>query len=92
LMLSTASGGPRGYIAVHRYHHDAPADSAAYFADAEAIMTAHGGRPHWGKMHTRDAEYLRSAYPRFDEFLAVRDRFDPDRVFTNPYLHQVLGS
>ncbi|WP_420795431.1 D-arabinono-1,4-lactone oxidase [Gordonia polyisoprenivorans] len=92
LMLSTASGGPRGYIAVHRYHHDDPADSAAYFADAEAIMTAHGGRPHWGKMHTRDAEYLRSVYPRFDEFLAVRDRFDPDRVFTNPYLHQVLGS
>lgn len=54
-------------------------------------MTAHGGRPHWGKMHTRDAEYLRSVYPRFDEFLAVRDRFD--RIGCSPtYLHQVLGS
>ncbi|MGC5248788.1 D-arabinono-1,4-lactone oxidase [Gordonia sp. DT219] len=92
LMLSTASGGPRGYIAVHRYHHDDPTDAAAYFADAEAIMTDHGGRPHWGKIHTRDAAYLRSVYPRFDEFRAVRDQFDPNRVFANPYLEQVLGS
>ncbi|MFT4125981.1 MAG: D-arabinono-1,4-lactone oxidase [Gordonia sp. (in: high G+C Gram-positive bacteria)] len=91
LMLSTASGRAAGYIAVHRYHRDDPADSAAYFADVEAIIAAHGGRPHWGKMHTRDAGYLRSVYPRFDEFLAVRERFDPHRVFANPYLQRVLG-
>ena len=54
-------------------------------------MRSFGGRPHWGKMHTRDAEYLRSVYPRFDEFRAIRDRFDPDRVFTNEHLRQVLG-
>ena len=90
LMLSTASGRPSGYIAVHRYHRDDAADSAAYFADVEAIMTAHSGRPHWGKMHTRDADYLRSVYPRFNEFLSVRERFDPLRVFANPYLRQVL--
>ena len=36
-------------------------------------------------MHTRDAEYLRGQYPRFDDFVAVRDRLDPDRVFANPY-------
>ncbi|MEO9327125.1 D-arabinono-1,4-lactone oxidase [Gordonia aurantiaca] len=91
LMLSTASGRTSGYIAVHRYHRDDPADSDAYFADVEAIMTAVGGRPHWGKMHTRDADYLRSVYPRFDEFRAVRDRFDPARVFANEYLRRVLG-
>ena len=92
LMLSTAAGRESGYIAVHRYAKDDPADSAAYFADVEAIMTAHAGRPHWGKMHTRDADYLRTVYPRFDEFVAVRDRFDPDRVFTNDYLDRVLGA
>lgn len=91
LMLSTASGGARGYVAVHRYHRDNPADAAAYFADVESIMVEHRGRPHWGKMHTRDADHLRSVYPRFDEFLSVRDRYDPDRVFTNPYLDRVLG-
>lgn len=92
LMVSTAAGRESGYIAVHRYAKDDPADSAAYFSDVEAIMTAHAGRPHWGKMHTRDAEYLRTVYPRFDEFVAVRDRFDPDRVFANDYLDRVLGA
>ncbi len=92
LMLSTAAGRASGYLAVHRYLKDDPADTAAYFADVEQIMTAHLGRPHWGKMHNRDAEYLRSVYPRFDEFVAVRDRFDPERVFANDYLTAVLGS
>ncbi len=54
-------------------------------------MTAHGGRPHWGKLHTRDAAYLSEAYPRFAEFTALRDRLDPDRLFANDYLRRVLG-
>lgn len=91
LMLSTASGRASGYIAVHRYHRDDVRDSEAYFRDVEDIMVAHGGRPHWGKMHTRDAEYLRSVYPEFDDFLAVRNHFDPNRTFANPYLRQTLG-
>ncbi len=92
LFLSTASGRTSGYIAVHRYYRDDPASAAQYFRDAEEIFLAHGGRPHWGKMHTRDADYLRGVYPRFDDFLAVRDRYDPDRTFANPYLRHVLGA
>ncbi len=38
-----------------------------------------------------NADYLRGVYPRFDEFVAVRNRLDPDRVFTNDYLNRVLG-
>nr|WP_076482771.1 D-arabinono-1,4-lactone oxidase [Williamsia sterculiae] len=91
LMVSTAAGRVSGYVAVHRYHRDDTRAAAAYFADVEAIMVGHGGRPHWGKMHTRDAAYLRRVYPRFDEFLAVRDRMDPHRVFSNRYLRRVLG-
>ena len=62
-----------------------------YFRAVEERMRALDGRPHWGKMHYRTAADLRPAYPRFDEFLAVRDRVDPDRVFTNAYLDTVLG-
>ena len=88
LMVSTASGRASGYVAVHRYVGDRPDN---YFDDVEAIMVAHGGRPHWGKMHTRDAAYFAGVYPRFGEFLALRDTFDPDRVFANDYLTRVLG-
>ncbi|CAN5310115.1 D-arabinono-1,4-lactone oxidase [soil metagenome] len=87
--LSTAYGRQTGYIAVHRYYREDPAE---YFREIEAIMRAHDGRPHWGKMHERTADDLRPAYPHFDDFIAVRDRLDPDRLFANDYLARVLGS
>ncbi|TFC09610.1 D-arabinono-1,4-lactone oxidase [Cryobacterium sp. MDB2-33-2] len=86
--LSTAHGRETGYIAVHRFYREKPAE---YFTAVEAIMRSHDGRPHWGKMHTRDAESLRETYPHFDDFVAVRDRLDPERRFTNRYLERVLG-
>ncbi|WP_067198045.1 D-arabinono-1,4-lactone oxidase [Microbacterium sp. XT11] len=87
--LSTAFGRATGYIAVHRYWR---ADPTAYFEAVEQIMLEHGGRPHWGKLHTLTAEDLRERYPRFDDFLAVRDRLDPQRRFGNRYLERVLGA
>jgi L-gulono-1,4-lactone dehydrogenase len=87
--LSTAYGRDSAYIAIHVFH---PSPHEQYFADVEAVMTSVGGRPHWGKMHTRDADYLAGAYPRMPEFTAVRDLVDPGRRFTNDYLRQVLGS
>jgi FAD-linked oxidoreductase len=88
LWLSTAHGRVSGYIAVHRYWR---ADHRAYFAAVEQIMLEHGGRPHWGKIHSLDADALRQRYPRFDDFLAVRERLDPQRRFRNAYLDRVLG-
>ncbi|WP_093798620.1 D-arabinono-1,4-lactone oxidase [Streptomyces sp. Wb2n-11] len=88
ITLSTASGRDTAYIAVHLYRGT---PYQAYFTAVERIMTAHGGRPHWGKVHTRDAAYLAEAYPRFAEFTAVRDRLDPQRLFTNDYLRRILG-
>jgi FAD-linked oxidoreductase len=87
--LSTAYDRDSLYLAFHT-HRDA--DHAAYFALMEPIMRAHDGRPHWGKVHTRTAADLQAAYPRFDEFLAMRDRLDPDRVFANQHLTRILGS
>ncbi|WP_438352486.1 D-arabinono-1,4-lactone oxidase [Microbacterium sp. CJ88] len=88
LWLSTAQGRASGYIAVHRYWREDPAE---YFEAVEQIMLSYGGRPHWGKMHTLDASSLRERYPRFDDFTALRDRLDPDRRFANAYLTRVLG-
>lgn len=86
--LSTSTGRDSMYLAFHT-HRDA--DHLEYFALLEPIMRAHDGRPHWGKVHTRTAADLAPAYPRFGEFLSLRDRLDPDRVFANPYLRRVLG-
>ena len=63
----------------------------SYFRGVEAIMDEYGGRPHWGKRHYQSAATLRSRYPGWDRFRAVRDRLDPERKFDNEYLRRVLG-
>ena len=89
IWLSTAYERDNAYIAIHQYHR---MDHHRYFAAFEAIVAEHAGRPHWGKLHTLDAERLASLYPRFDDFLAVRRQLDPGGLFANAYLEQVLGA
>lgn len=86
--LSPAYGRETGYIAVHVFNKF---QYEPYFREVEAIMDAHDGRPHWGKLHFQTAETLRPRYPMWDRFLAVRDRLDPNRRFGNSYLNRVLG-
>ncbi|SFF47811.1 FAD-linked oxidoreductase [Fontimonas thermophila] len=57
-----------------------------YFAPIAELFERHDGRPHWGMIHELSAEQLRSLYPRFDDFRALRRRCDPRGVFLNPYL------
>ena len=42
--------------------------------------------------HSLEAEQLRERYPRFDDFIALRDRLDPKRVFGNRHLERILGA
>jgi len=88
IALSTAHGRDSFYLA---FHVSQGTDHTAFFGGLEPILRAAGGRPHWGKIHTRSAADLAPAYERFDDFLSVRDRLDPDRVFANAHLRQVLG-
>jgi FAD-linked oxidoreductase len=87
--LSTSYDRDTVHLAFHTW---VGSDHAPYFTAVERIMRAHGGRPHWGKLHTLTAAELGPAYPRFDDFCALRDRLDPDRVFANDYLRRVLGA
>ena len=88
IWLSHGYGRDNAYIAIHQYV-GIPYDR--FFRAFEEVCTSLGGRPHWGKMHYQDASLLRSAYPHFDAFLAVRDRLDPTRSFANPYTTQIFG-
>jgi L-gulonolactone oxidase len=87
--LSHGYGRDSVYVAVHQF---AGAPYEPYFRAVEGLARDLGGRPHWGKLHYRDAESLRPVYPLFDEFVALRDRLDPHRVFANAYTERVLGS
>lgn len=87
-LLSPSHQRDSAYVAVHQYRG---LPWQPYFQAVEAIAAEFGGRPHWGKRHHLHADALRQRYPRFDDFVAVRDRLDPDRVFANAYTRQVLG-
>jgi L-gulono-1,4-lactone dehydrogenase len=88
IWLSTAYGRDTAYVAIHQY---TGLPYRAYFDAFESIVAEVAGRPHWGKMHTLDAERLRARYPRFDDFRRVRAEADPEARFGNAYLDRVLG-
>jgi FAD-linked oxidoreductase len=87
-LLSPSHERPTTYVAVHQYRG---MEWRPYFEAVEEIMDEYGGRPHWGKRHFQTHETLRQRYPRFADFLAVRDELDPRRVFQNEYTERVLG-
>lgn len=86
--LSTAYGRDSAYIAVHVYKG---MECEPFFRDVEDILRAYDARPHWGKMHYRDADELSKLYPRWDEFIALRNQLDPQRTFSNAYSDTVFG-
>jgi L-gulonolactone oxidase len=88
ITLSPAHGRETCYIAVHMYRG---MDYRPYFRGVEEIMTSYDGRPHWGKLHFRDAASLSKTYPRWEDFIDVRNKLDPGGVFRNAYLDRVLG-
>jgi FAD-linked oxidoreductase len=89
IWLSTASGRNTAYVAIHQY---VGLPYQEYFDVFESIVADVGGRPHWGKMHSLSAATLRTLYPKFGDFLAVRAAVDPEGRFANPYLNRVFGT
>ena len=87
IFLSPANGRDSAYIAVHMYKGMA---YKPYFEAMEAIFKKYGGRPHWGKMHTRTAAELKELYPLWDRFQAVRQQLDPQGFFLNDHLRTVF--
>lgn len=76
-------------ISIHQYHR---VDHRPLFDLIEPIFWKYEGRPHWGKLHSLDAQRLRPLYPQWDAFQAVRRQLDPDDRLMNPYLRTLLGA
>lgn len=86
--LSPFQGGPRGSVAVHAYYRD---DFSFLYSLVEPIFRRYDGRPHWGKLHTLRGQQLAAIYPRWSDFLAVRQDLDPEGRMLNPYLRGLFG-
>jgi FAD/FMN-containing dehydrogenase len=85
--LSPACGRDTVALSVHQ---DGRYPFRELFADVEPILREAGGRPHWGKVHTCTARHLRGLYPRWDDFLALREAHDPEGRFLNAHLRELF--
>ncbi len=75
-------------ISVHQYYRQRP---HPIFSRIEPILQSYGGRPHWGKMNSWNAAAIASHYPRYPDWLQVRQRLDPQGRMLNGYMHHLLG-
>ena len=75
-------------ISIHQYHKQSYKN---LFHGVEEIFKSYGGRPHWGKIHTRTADGLAELYPNWEKFCAVRSTVDPGAKMLNPYLKSLFG-
>jgi FAD/FMN-containing dehydrogenase len=86
--LSPAYGRDTVTISVHE---GADRPYAALFGACETVLRDHGGRPHWGKVHSCTAPDLAASYDRWDHFWALRRELDPDGRFLNAHLRALGG-
>jgi len=88
IWLSPAHGRRSAYIAFHAFIGQKFDD---YFAAMEEICRYYGGRPHWGKMHTCSAQDLEKIYPKWNDFITIKNKMDERKVFETPYLKKIFG-
>ncbi|TVY02947.1 D-arabinono-1,4-lactone oxidase [Cohnella terricola] len=87
IWLSPAYGRDSAYIAVRLPRGKL---NERYVEDMERIFLRHGGRPHWGKLHSLRARQFKIAYPMWNSFLETRKWMDPDGIFLSPYLRELF--
>jgi len=77
-LIGVASNRPTVTISVHQ---DIALDDRPLFEACEEVFLAHGGRPHWGKVHYRTGPELADLHPGYRRWWELRDRYDPDGRF-----------
>jgi FAD/FMN-containing dehydrogenase len=62
-----------------------------YLLDCDAILRRYGGRPHWGKLHFNQRDDMPRLYPRYNDFMTLRRKLDPQGFFLNDHLKALFG-
>ena len=88
--LSMAYGDePHATISIHR---TASEDYRPYFDIIEPIFWKYGGRPHWGKIHSLTHRELSELYPRYRDFMEIRESLDPEGRMLNEHLRTLFNA
>ncbi|MFN8445773.1 MAG: D-arabinono-1,4-lactone oxidase [Caldilineaceae bacterium] len=63
-----------------------------YLRACDALFAEFKGRPHWGKLHFMSADRLARLFPRYEEFMQMRRRFDPKGIYLNKHTRALFDS
>ena len=93
-LISMASSDDEPYYAVSFVSYHRPDQRDEFFEFARILVDATArlfdARPHWGKWCPLDAETAARLYPRLPELRDVCTTIDPDGVFRNRWLDELL--
>ena len=88
IMISASYKLTSAYISFHVYKGKAYQE---YFKTMEEICSHYEGRPHWGKMHNKEAKDFANMYERWNDFLEIRKVHDPENIFVSEYTKKLFG-
>jgi len=71
-------------------YHPSAKTFKQYFFDYFDLIGEFHPRPHWGKHFKLNPDHLATLYPKFKDFLAVKNRLDPSRILTNTFLEDLF--
>ncbi|SDR99900.1 xylitol oxidase [Paraoerskovia marina] len=94
LWMSTANAdaaGADGVVGFHFTWNPAQAEVEAVLPRIERALAPFDARPHWGKVFTEDVRDVVGRYPRFGDFRALAERYDPAGRFRGGYVEAMLG-
>lgn len=66
--------------------------SGDFFKEIVELLAPFNFRSHWGKEIQAPPDYQKAQYERWSEFVALRDRYDPEHRFTNSSLEPFFES
>jgi D-arabinono-1,4-lactone oxidase len=100
--LSPSHAGPVVRIDPYWWNHNPFGSPEKYFTLFwEQLLPIESARLHWGKFLpkpgqrlgsiTFNREWIEAAYPRFLDWLALREEFDPKQTFVTRYWRDLLG-
>jgi hypothetical protein len=73
------------------FRENARAPDAVFYPQFWKLLDPFEPRYHWGKFLPTEPAKLRARYPRWDDFMELRARYDPDGVFVTEYWRKKLG-
>ncbi len=73
-------------IAIHFTLKQHPEEVLVLLPKIESALAPFNVKPHWGKLFTVAPEALHQRYEKYNDFLALAKRYDPEGKFRNEYL------